>query len=120
MNLLLQAEAVKPQYIYFIETKPNILFDGTFTKVNYCNDFYTMYGVHISVENVRIDTITRIELDILNAYSEYIGKPVIKNLRLANDVKLASCRQLKISGIWENNNGEIGLSYKLIGPPSFG
>ncbi len=113
MNLLLNPDAVKSQFVYFIETKPNVLFSGTFTKINYCNDFFTMYGMHISLNNMRFDTVQRIETDILNAYAQYTGKPVIKNYKLATDPKLALNTSVKISGIWENDNGEIGLSYKL-------
>jgi hypothetical protein len=114
MNLLLFIDAVKSQFVYFSETKSNILFDGTFTKVNYCNDFFTMYGVHIYMNNVNLETISRIENEILNAYSNYVNKPLIKNLKLVDDVKLVQGSQLKISGIWENNMGEVGLSYKIM------
>ena len=114
MNLLLHAEAIKPQFIYFSETKPNVLFDGKFTKINYCNDFFTMYGIHISLNNIKYEIIQQIETNILNAYMAYIGKPVIKNYKLSNDIKIASYSSIKISGVWENNNGEIGISYKLV------
>lgn len=113
MNLLLQADAFKSNFVYFSESKPNALFDGTYTKVNYCNDFFTMNGIHISLSNVRHETIVRIEADILNAYTNYMNKPTIKTTKLA-DTKYGAETYLKITGVWENTNGEIGLSYKIL------
>jgi hypothetical protein len=75
-----------------------------------------MYGMHISLNNIKYDTIHNIETVILDAYMEYTGKPVIKNYKLSNDKILlhsVSRPSVKISGVWENKNGEIGISYKL-------
>jgi hypothetical protein len=113
MNLLLQSEAFKSNFVYFSESKPNALFDGTYTKVNYCNDFFTMNGIHIALNNTRHETVVRIETDILNAYSEYVNRPTIKTTKLA-DTKYGTETYLKISGVWENTNGEIGLSFKVL------
>ena len=70
--------------------------------------------MHIYVNNVNLETISRIESDILNAYSQYVNKPVIKNMKLASDTKMVLGSQLKISGVWENETGEVGLLYKIV------
>ena len=49
MNILLKHTNFAKSSIQFLETKPNMLFDGLFTKMNYGNDFMVMYGVFIDV-----------------------------------------------------------------------
>ncbi len=116
MELHLNIDAVKINFIYFIETRPNVLFNGTFTKINYCNDFFTMYGLHIYINNFNLESIARLESSVLDAYAEHVGHSVFKSAKLVNDTKLSSNMQIKISGVWENDNNEIGLSYKIKGP----
>ena len=68
--------------MFFTETNPNLIFDGIFTKMNYCDEFFTMYGIYINVPCVfvpyaksKIDISTlnaliKIEYDILNLYAK--------------------------------------------------
>ena len=86
MNLLLDLKTVSTANVFFMETKPNMLFDGIFTKINYCEEFFTMYGIYINihVENVlyaksKIDTsvlnaLLKLESDILKLYAK--SKPL--------------------------------------------
>ena len=86
MNLLLELKNVSINNVYFMETKPNMLFDGIFTKINYCDEFFTMYGVYVSIpveivpySKPKIDvnvlnTLVKMESDILNLYAK--SKPV--------------------------------------------
>ena len=49
MNILIKHANFAKSSIQFLETKPNMLFDGLFTKMNYGNDFMVMYGIFIDV-----------------------------------------------------------------------
>jgi hypothetical protein len=81
MNLLLDLKNVLVANIFFMETKPNILFDGIFTKINYCDEFFTMYGVYVSVpielvpyaktkiDISTINALVKLESDILQLYA---------------------------------------------------
>jgi hypothetical protein len=134
MNLLLDLKTVSTANVFFMETKPNMLFDGIFTKINYCEEFFTMYGIYINihVENVlyaksKIDTsvlnaLLKLESDILKLYakSKPLGYKITYKLAEFLQTKFTvspitgdKTNSLKISGIWENRNNEIGLSFKF-------
>jgi hypothetical protein len=82
MNILLDLKTICTANVFFMETKPNMLFDGIFTKINYCDEFFTMYGIHINVPVVsvpyaksKIDVSTlnsmiKLEYEILSLYSK--------------------------------------------------
>lgn len=113
-----------------------MLFDGLFTKINYSNDFMVMYGIFIDVPITVIgakmtmsgevyETFKLVENDIMNEYIVYRGLTgVLLTHKLADFILskydiVESCAGeslaiLKISGIWENVNGEVGLSFKLL------
>lgn len=135
MNLLLDLKTVSISNVFFTETNPNLLFDGIFTKINYCDEFFTMYGIHINVPVVsvpyaksKIDVSTlnsmiKMEYEILSLYSKY-KKPDSKIIykladflqtkyTVANLPNVEKTKCLKISGIWENQNNEIGMSFKF-------
>jgi len=138
MNILLDLENVNMNNVFFTETKQNMMFDGIFTKILYCDDIFTMYGIYINVyiqtihnSKPHIDEITynaliQLETNLLNSYinaKKYVQsnvthkltellktKFVITNTSLQNEK--TNC--LKISGIWENNRTkEVGLSFKF-------
>jgi len=134
MNLLLDLKNVSVTNVYFMETKPNMLFDGIFTKINYCDEFFTMYGIYVSVPveivsyaKPKIDTnvlnaVLKLESDILKMYakSKPIGYKITYKLAEFLQTKFTvspisgeKTNCLKISGIWENRNNEIGLSFKF-------
>ena len=137
MNFLLNIEDLTIHNILFLETNPNILFDGVFTKINFCNQFLTMYGVyiHIPVEsfiNLKpklaanvVSGLNKIESDILNQYIKIksLGSKTTIVNKIANVLqsktifnKTAISEKticLKISGVWENKNKDVGLSFKI-------
>ena len=98
MNLLLDLKTICTTNIFFMETKPNMLFDGIFTKLNYGDEFFTMYGIYINVPTeipqCKIDTITlneliKLETELLHIY----GK--LKPLSYKMVFKLADFLQTK-------------------------
>lgn len=134
MNLLLELKNVSISNVFFMETKPNMLFDGIFTKINYCDEFFTMYGVYVNVpveivpySKPKIDAnilnvLLKLESDILNLYakSKPVGSKITYKLAeflqtkfLTSPVNGDKTNCLKISGIWENRNNELGLSFKF-------
>lgn len=59
MNVLvLPSNEIIPEYIYFLDSKNNILMDGFFTKLIYTNEWFTMNGLYINlpIEIQGIDT----------------------------------------------------------------
>ena len=138
MNLLLELPCISVSNVYFMETRPNMLFEGIFTKINYCDEFFTMYGIYINIPveisqtfKQKIDAalfsmLSKLETDILTSYmkSKPTQKPktIIYKLTEFLQTKFVVCNNvivdeklnsLKISGIWENKNNEIGLSFKF-------
>ena len=136
MNLLLDFDNVNHNNVCITDTKPNMMFDGTFTKILYCDELFTMYGIHINIPirqtprqiaDTMYNNIMQLELNILNLYirtqsvkcsfvtyklSETLKTKftMIPNLQDVCDASVC----LKISGVWENNKtNEIGLSFKF-------
>lgn len=59
MNILvLSINEIKPEYIYFLDCKNNILMDGIFTKIIYTNEWFVMNGLYINlpIEIQGVDT----------------------------------------------------------------
>jgi hypothetical protein len=61
MNLLTLYDKIDIPNIHFLETKKNMIIDGTFTKIVYTHSFYTMNGLYfhlpedIQPKNVKPD-----------------------------------------------------------------
>lgn len=120
MNLLLDLKTICTANVFFMETKPNMLFDGIFTKINYCEEFFTMYGIyiHVSADDFTQSTLIKLESELLSIYGKSkspSSKPISK---LAEHLQSKFTTKdkincLKISGIWENKNNEYGLSFKF-------
>jgi len=137
MNILLDLENININNIFFTDTKQNMMFDGFFTKLLYCDDFFTMYGIYINIYIQQITTNTKpqintltynalmqLETNILNAYIKmkkhehpnvtYKLAELLKTKFQVNNLQNEKTNCLKISGIWENNQTkEIGLSFKF-------
>ena len=139
MNILLDMHNVNVNNILFAETKPNMMFDGVFTKILYCDEFFTMYGIYINVpistssSSVKptidaqiFNSLVKLEDCILNAYAK--NRPLqhrtvthrVSELLKAKfatnggNAHSENANYLKISGIWENNKtNEVGLSFKI-------
>ena len=138
MNILIKSDNFSKNSVNYLETKPNMMFDGLFTKMNYCDDFMVLYGVYLDIpiqviENSMKPIISSasfavfqsIEQDILSGYLEYRrirGNTICAKLSEYIQTKYDVCEScsgeslaiLKISGIWENAIGEVGLSFKVV------
>ena len=137
MNILIKSDNFRKNSVNYLETKPNMMFDGLFTKVNYCDDFMVMYGVYLDIpiqviennmkpiiSSASFAVFQSIEQDMLRGYLEYRGikgNAICAKLSEYIQAKYDVCEScsgeslaiLKISGIWENAIGEVGLSFKV-------
>lgn len=120
MNILLDLKGICTANVFFMETKPNMLFDGIFTKINYCEEFFTMYGIYINVsaDDFTQSTLIKLESELLSIYGKSkspSSKPISKLAEHLQSKFIAKDKIncLKISGIWENKNNEYGLSFKF-------
>ena len=106
---------------YFLEHTPNIIIDGTFAKVIYTGDDFTMNGIYIYIplENsldVNIDLIEKLETQLLTLYEKHTTRPKQMTFGLITQIldksnRLKQAMLLNISGVWENET-RIGLTYK--------
>jgi len=137
MNIAFNLNQFRSDHIFFMDTKPNSLIEGLFTKLNYCDEQFSMNGLYLTfmgeaqdagapTHKVRIESsyyraLCEIEQELLrmrgaktiqcklgealHAKYEIVGtKPTWK---LAPIV-------IKISGVWENKQGHVGLSYRIL------
>ena len=146
MNLAFELNQFCGNHIFFMDTKPNSLIDGLFTKVNYCDEQFTMNGVYLtlpgevldvapSAHKMRIESgfyraLCEIEQEMLRSYlivrnNKPVGSLIAQNklsetMQAKYDIVSAkpNWKQgqilIKISGIWENKQGHVGLSYRII------
>ena len=146
MNLAFELNQFCGNHIFFMDTKPNSLIDGLFTKVNYCDEQFTMNGIYLtfpgevldatsSTHKMRIESgfyrsLCEIEQEMLRSYlivrnNKPVGSLVAQN-KLSETMQIKydivgvkpNWKQgqivIKISGIWENKQGHVGLSYRII------
>ena len=137
MNLLLDLENVNTNNIFFTETRQNMMFDGVFTKILYCDEFFTMYGIFVNVlmqqtthnakpqiDQATFEALVQLETNILTAYTNakknvrpnitYKLTELLKSKFQVGSLQNEKTNSLKISGIWENNQtNEVGLSFKF-------
>lgn len=107
MTLVLK-DGINKENIYFLESKKNIIIDGTFTKLLYMDDCVTINGIFITipiiynkddkqknivmfnVNNVTniewIQKISKLEYDILQYYNHKSSITKKMNLGLANQL----------------------------------
>lgn len=138
MNILIKPHNFSKSHLLFLDTKPNMLFEGLFTKINYCDEFMVMYGIYLDIPIQQIDAglkpiitsqtfakFKEIECEILGEYLEHrrtehmtITNKLTEYIQAKYDVNDSCSGQslavLKISGIWENANKEVGLSFKIV------
>jgi|LauGreSuBDMM15SN_2_FD.fasta_scaffold67743_1 hypothetical protein len=125
MNVLvLDINGYSPNGFHFLDTKPNIIMDGVFTKLVYVDANFTMNSVFIRCTKIddRKDTkymVLQIEKELLSQYMQrkQVKKKAIRKMEahlLSGKVKVDDCQKLilKISGIWETED-EYGLTYKF-------
>lgn len=78
---MLPLNEITEENIYFLDSKKNLLMDGTFTKLIFMNEWFTMNGIYISlpiyVQKIEINPIMGQKHTIsfsVNAHLEIIGK----------------------------------------------
>jgi len=145
MNLAFELNQFCGNHIFFMDTKPNSLIDGLFTKVNYCDEQFTMNGIYLTFPGEVLDTahahkmriessfyrnMCEIEQEMLRSYlivrnNKPVGSLIAQN-KLSETIQtkydIVSAKPtwkqgqivIKISGIWENKQGHVGLSYRIL------
>lgn len=118
MNVFaLQLHSYNPSQFFFLEPKPNIIIEGTFSKVIYTHEDFTMNGIyiHIPPDYKLTEAVRRLETNILLQYAKHnnIKKELFlgsfKKQRLPeNNIERTV---LNISGVWENES-HFGITYK--------
>jgi hypothetical protein len=140
MNALLKIHEYSKEKLSFLDTKNNTLISGLFTKINYSDALITMYGVYINIPieiNIQKHKINsgvyrllcEIETDILSDYVKFrkfaadktntsikIGEYLQNRFEIVNTANISKdiSSYIKISGVWENTSGNIGLSFRII------
>jgi len=142
MNIAFCLNQFRGDNIFFMDTKPNSLIDGLFTKINHCDEQFTMNGLFLTlpcelsepskakIESCNYHSLCDIEQELLRAYlnireNKPVGSLVSQNklsetIQTKYDVvgtKLTNKQTpivIKISGVWENKQGHVGLSYRII------
>ena len=74
MNILmLDVTKIFPEYIYFLDSKNNMLMEGIFTKLIYTNEWFTMNGLYINlpIEIQGIDTTHYNKQTVFFSVSQY-------------------------------------------------
>jgi hypothetical protein len=140
MNALIKTHDFSKDNLSFLDTKPNTLISGLFTKINYSDAFLTMYGLYVNIpfeinanKNKLNISVFRLLCDIeINILADYIKfrklDPEKVNVAIkfgeylqnrfeivntANNSEMAAA-YIKVSGVWENTTGNMGLSFRII------
>ena len=137
MNLAFNLNQFRSDHIFFMDTKPNSLIEGLFTKLNYCDEQFSMNGLYLTFMGEAQDTgapahKTRIESGFYRALCE-----IEQELLRMRGAKTIQCKLgealhakyelvgtkptwklapivINISGVWENKQGHVGLSYRIL------
>lgn len=111
---MLPLNEVTEDTIYFLDSKKNILMDGTFTKLIFMNEWFTMNGIYISlpiyVQKIEINPIMGQKHTIsfsVNAHLEIIGK--IEALERAILSRYGAYENKKIPMYNINNSLRMGV-----------
>jgi len=79
--LMLPLKEVTEDNIFFMDSKKNILMDGTFTKLIYMNEWFTMNGIYLAfpihVQNIEVNPMSgqkHIVHFSVNAHQELLEK----------------------------------------------
>ena len=140
MNALINTNDFSKDNLSFLDTKPNTLISGHFTKINYSDEFLTMYGLYVNIPfeiNANKNKITvcvfrllcDIEINILADYIKFrkldpekvnvaikFGEYLQNRFEIvntSNNSEMAAA-YIKVSGVWENTTGNMGLSFRII------
>ena len=140
MNALIKTPDFSKDNLSFLDTKPNTLISGLFTKINYSDAFLTMYGLYVNIpfetnankNNLNVGIfrlLCDIEINILADYIKFrkldpekinvaikFGEYLQNRFEIvntANNSEMAAA-YIKVSGVWENTTGNMGLSFRII------
>lgn len=118
MNVFaLQLHTYNPDQFFFLEPKPNIIIEGTFSKVIYTHKDFTMNGIYMYIppDYKMTEAVRRLETNILLQYAKHNNtkkEPFLgsfKKQRIPdNNIERTV---LNISGVWENES-HFGITYK--------
>lgn len=116
--------------VYFAEPKINSVIDGLFSKITYSDESFCMHGLYISIpicskviHSSTLIAINNIEKSLLSIYSNKDTNvcrlvDVLQSKFAVSSVVapqgLSSILVIKISGVWENRQGNIGLSFRIL------
>jgi len=140
MNTLIKTHDFSKDNLSFLDTKPNTLISGLFTKINYSDAFLTMYGLYVNIpfetnahRNKLNSGMFRLLCDIeTNILADYIiyrkldpnkvnvaikfGEYLQNRFEIVNTANISNvtCAYIKVSGVWENTSGCIGLSFRIV------
>jgi hypothetical protein len=113
MILAIPLSAFNIQFVLFLQPIKNKLIENaTFTKIVYSPYNTSLNGVYIYIKDQTMDSILKIEKDILQSYSSFSSAEP-SYLMAKGLTRYDNNRVLKISGIWENDK-QYGLAYKII------
>jgi hypothetical protein len=137
MNIAFNLNQFRSDHIFFMDTKPNSLIDGLFTKLNYCDEQFSMNGLYLTfpgeahdgaapAHKVRIESsyyraLCEIEQELLRMRGAKtiqckLGEALHAKYEIVG-TKLTGPQTpivVKISGVWENKQGHVGLSYRIL------
>ena len=113
MILAIPLSCYNIQNVLFLQPIKNKLIENaTFIKIVYSPQCTSLNGIYIYIKDQSMESILKIEKDILNAYASFSSAEpsyvMSKGLNRYEHNKI-----LKISGIWENDK-QYGLAYKII------
>ncbi len=76
MNIVLEIKDIDPTNIYLMDTKKNIIMDGSFTKILYTNPYLTMNSIYCitSIEIINSEIINK----NLSTYNIYCSPEMIQ------------------------------------------
>lgn len=142
MILSISEKEFQVQWTEFLDKKKNMIMnDGYFTKVFYSTPNYTMNSIYIlfpfqtnssTIDITFYQFLSNIEKQILLAYARLTPEKTYKEvLRLSDFLSqkykfidgdycslknrnIGTTNYIKISGIWEDIDGNIGITFKLI------
>jgi hypothetical protein len=140
MNVLIKPHDFSKDNLSFLDTKPNTLIHGLFTKINYSDTFLTMYGLYVNIpfesntyKNKLNSGLFRLLCDIeTNILADYIiyrkldpnhvniaikfGEYLQNRFEIVHTANISTTTgaYIKVSGVWENTTGGIGLSFRIV------
>ena len=140
MNALIKTHDFSKDNLSFLDTKPNTLISGLFTKINYSDAFLTMYGLYVNIPfeinanknklNIGVfRLLCDIEINILADYIIYrkldpnhvniaikFGEYLQNRFEIVHTANISTTTgaYIKVSGVWENTIGGIGLSFRIV------